>query len=174
MLSVSACELPQEALLRSYLLDGGYADCYTTKIDRVVSLAQFVEAFYTTTVFGLERFVLRVLLSKPSTDVQVQQLALGMQDTFAAWRVEARAKNQLLLCEFTGRTRSWLMVRPSTNSEGQPETQLFFGSAVVPITDAKSGQRSMAAAFSSLVWLHKAYSKVLLSAARCRLAMARP
>jgi hypothetical protein len=28
---------------------------------------------------------------------------------FSAWRVEASAPNQLLLCDFMGRTRSWLM-----------------------------------------------------------------
>ncbi len=173
MLSVNACELPEGALLKSYLADGGYADCYTTRIDRVVPLAQFVEAFYTTKVFGLERLILQVVLSKPSTDEQVRELVSGKRDTFAVWRVEARVENQLLLSELSGRTRSWLMVDTPPDSAGREGTHLYFGSAVVPVTHARSGHRSMGAAFRALLWFHKTYSRVLLSAARARLSSAR-
>ena len=54
--------------------------------------------------------MLRVFIARPSTDLQVRQLAAGELDEFAAWRVEAQAVDQLLLCAIDGRTRSWLMV----------------------------------------------------------------
>ena len=75
-----------------------------------MSHAKFVEAFYTGGLFQVERFLLRVFIAKPSTDLQARQLAVGELNEFAAWRVEARAVDQLLLCAIDGRTRSWLMV----------------------------------------------------------------
>ena len=54
-------------------------------------------------------------------------------EKFAAWHVENRSENEILMCDFRGRTRSWLMVAPvSTVSDAR--TRLYFGSAVVPRT----------------------------------------
>ncbi len=130
MRSIEPSPLPDEALLHKYSPDGAYADCYATDIARPVSHAQFVEAFYTTAVFGVERFLLK-LVSKPSTPAQARELASGASESFAAWTVEGRTANQLLLADFTGRTRSWLMAVPSTQSNA-PGTRLYFGSAVIP------------------------------------------
>ena len=69
-------------------------------------------AFYTTWLFRLERWILRLAVARPSTDEEAHQLARGEREAFAAWSVEARAPDQLLMCDFTGRTRSWLMVVP--------------------------------------------------------------
>jgi len=164
MTSIQACELPSESLLRKYQRDGAYADCYATQIGRRVSHSEYVEAFYTTWLFKLERRLLAWFVSRPSTDAQAAQLAAGGLDSFAAWSVEARAADQLLMCDFQGRTRSWLMV------EGGESTRLYFGSAVVPVVDARSGVRSMGAAFRLLLGFHKLYSRALLSSARSRLA----
>jgi hypothetical protein len=49
-------------------------------------------------------------------------------------------------------------------------TKLFFGSAVVPIVDRRSGQRKMGFAFQALLGFHKLYSRMLLRAAVSRLA----
>jgi hypothetical protein len=73
-----------------------------------VSQAQYVSAFYTTFVFKLERLILKWTVSKPSTDAQVKRLADGSIDSFAAWMVEARSQNQLLMCDYQRLTRSWL------------------------------------------------------------------
>ena len=54
----------------------------------------------------------------------MRELAQGRRETFAAWQVESRAPDQLLLCDFRGGTRSWLMV--IARREG---TLLHFGSA---------------------------------------------
>jgi hypothetical protein len=167
MSAIRRCELPDGALLRRYAASGTYADCYVAEIARTVSHAEFVEAFYTSAVFKLERFVLRLLASYPSTDAQAKQLAQGELGSFAAWTVEGRAPNQLLLR--AGRTRSWLMVSP-THSGGAPNTQLFFGSAVVPAHNAAAGRRRLGLVFRALLGFHKLYSRVLLGAARSRLS----
>ena len=157
--------LPEGALLARYAGDSGYADCYSAVLERSVTHAEFVEAFYTGGVFKLERLLLRLFLSKPSTDAQVKQLAAGEVDSFSAWHVEDRAANQLLLCDLQGRTRSWLMVAPAAQGSS---TQLYFGSAVVPVAD-RAGKRRMGVVFKSLLGFHKLYSRMLLGAACSRL-----
>ena len=135
-----------------------------------MSHAEFVEAFYTGGVFKIERLLLKLALSKPSTDAQAKQLAAGELEYFSAWRVEGRTTNQLLMCDVGGRTRSWLMVTPVANS---PATQLYFGSAVVPAKSRSGGRQSMGFLFTALLGFHKLYSRVLLGSARARLERAR-
>ena len=152
-----------------YQYGGAYADCYVTEVGRHVSHAEYVEAFYTTVLFKVERLLLAWFVSKPSTDAEAGQLAAGTLNSFAAWRVEARSANQLLLSDFQGRTRSWLMV--TAGEDGAVEdTRLYFGSAVVPVASAQSGTRTLGRGFRLLLGLHKLYSRALLFAARSRLA----
>lgn len=172
MPSIRRCELPQGALLTKYQREGAYTDCYVTEVARRVSHAQYVEAFYTTTLFKVERLLLSWLASKPSTDVQASHLAAGTLNAFAAWNVEARSVNQLLMSDFQGRTRSWLMVTSSENSAVE-DTRLFFGSAVVPVVSAKSGMQTLGPGFRALLGFHKLYSRALLFAAESRLARMR-
>ena len=169
MALIPACALPQDTLLNSYLRAGAYADCYVTDIAGRVTHAEYVEAFYTTSVFRIERLLLKWFASRPSTDDEAKQLAAGSIDRFAAWRVEDRAPNQLLLADVTGRTRSWLMVAPA-DAGGVARTRLYFGSAVVPLKRAQPGPRSMGAGFHALLGFHRLYSRILLRAARQRLA----
>lgn len=170
MPAVRRCELPASALLHRYSDSGGYVDSYVAEIARTVSHAEFVEAFYTTWIFKLERLILR-LVSRPSTDLQAKQLAQGNLSSFAAWSVEARAPDQLLLADFMGRTKSWLMVAASQDARS-PGTRLYFGSAVVPVRDRTTGRTSLGFVFNALSGFHKLYSRVLLDAARARLSHA--
>ena len=163
----SACDLPPGALLRRYQDSGAYADCYTIEVPRRVSHAEYVEAFYTTLVFKAERVLLSWLVSKPSTDTQAARLARGEVDSFAAWTVEARAAEQLLMADYVGRTKSWLMIAPS----GGAATRLYFGSAVVPVHD-ESGQPRMGRSYSALLGFHKLYSRVLLQATAAKITTA--
>ena len=163
----SACDLPPGALLRRYQDSGAYADCYTVEVPRRVSHAEYVEAFYTTFVFKTERVLLSWLVSKPSTDTQAARLARGEVDSFAAWTVEARAAEQLLMADYVGRTKSWLMIAPS----GDAATRLYFGSAVVPVHD-ESGQPRMGRSYSALLGFHKLYSRVLLQASAAKITTA--
>ena len=98
--SIKNSPLPEEALLRLYLRDGHYTDCYSTDISQSVMHSQYIAAFYTTFLFKIERFVLRLAVSRPSTDTEAVQLAEKQRDSFAAWSVEARDNDQLLLCDF--------------------------------------------------------------------------
>ena len=124
-------------------------------------------AFYTTWLFRLERWILRLAVARPSTDEEALQLARGGRDSFAAWSVEARAPDQLLMCDFTGRTRSWLMVAPAAGTTG---TRLYFGSVVVPVRDPKTGEMGLGPVHGPLIGFHKLYSRSLLGAAARRLA----
>jgi hypothetical protein len=169
MSSIRACALPEEALLSRYAQAGAYTDCYTAEIARPVSHAAYVEAFYTCSLFKLERLLLTWLVLKPSTDAQARELASGASGTFAAWRVEERSANQLLMCDFLGRTRSWLMIG-SPNTGAAVCTRLYFGTAVMPVRDKVSGQARMGLAFQSLLGFHTLYSRALLCAARSRLS----
>jgi hypothetical protein len=165
--SIKLCELPTGALLRKYVYEGAYTDCYVTEVTRPVSQSEYVEAFYTTVVFKVERLLLRWLTSRPSTDVEAKQLASGALSSFAVWNVESQVPNQLLLSDFTGRTKSWLMVAYVESGGSPASTRLYFGSAVVPVRGA-SGKPTLGFGFRSLLGFHKLYSRVLLLAARSR------
>ena len=170
MPTIQSCALPQGALLHKYRERGAYTDCYVTELAWPVSRSEYVEAFYTTAVFKIERGILKWLAAKPSTDLEARQLASGALDSFAAWSVEGQAPDQLLLRDFSGRTRSWLMVLPIENDDRSESTRLYFGSAVVPVVSTASGKASLGFPFGSLLGFHKLYSRVLLNAARSRLA----
>lgn len=160
-LEIQPCPIPPASFLEALASDFTYADCYVTSITRPVSQAQFIEAFYTTPLFKLERFLLG-LVSMPSSDDGAGKLASGERDSFAAWHVEKRSPAELLLA--AGRTRSWLKAEPDG-----PGTRMFFGSAVLP-KSVPQGRDPMGPGFRSLLAFHRLYSKALLRAARSRLA----
>jgi hypothetical protein len=165
MSHVTPCPLPDAALLRRYADGPGYADCFVTEMAGTVSQASFVEAFYTTPLFKTERMLLALFAARASTDAQAALLAAGSVASFAAWRVEARNNEQLLLADFTGRTRSWLMTvqRPE-----QASTFLYFGSAVVPGAGV-AGKHRLGFPFDTLLRFHQLYSRLLLQSARARI-----
>lgn len=169
MNSIQLCKLPLKALLSRYQQQGVYTDCYSVEVPRAISHSEYVEAFYTTALFKVECFILATFVARPSTDLQAKQLATGEVETFAAWSVEGKAENQLLLCDFLGRTRSWLMVDADEMSN-PASTRLYFGSAVVPKLNAKTGQASYGFGFHALLGFHRLYSRALLRSAVCRLA----
>ena len=167
MPDIDTSELPADALLGSYARDGAFTDCYHTDIAPNIGLADYVEAFYSGGLFRIERLLIRLFLSRPSTRADIRQLARGEIDAFAAWHVEARSSDQLLLCDIAKRTRSWLMVRPVPGS--YQGTRLYFGSAVVPASRDSSGKPCMGWLFGALLGFHRVYSRLLLGAARRRL-----
>ncbi len=168
MFPIGKCQVPADTLLYQYSNNGSYADCYLTEVAKQISFPEYIFAFYTTPLFKLERLILSLAASKPSTDSQAQNLADGSSDQFAAWRVEGRTKNEILLCDFLGRTRSWLMTVP-LHTVDSTRTQLYFGSAVVPKRNSKTGILSLGFGFQALLGFHKIYSRWLLYAARSRI-----
>jgi hypothetical protein len=167
MVSVRHCALPADALLGIHARGGAFTDCYTVELAGPVTQAEFVEAFYTSAVFKIERWLIARFLSRPSTDVEARQLAVGTSSTFAAWSVEQRSPAQLLVA--AGRTRSWLMAVP-TQRGGKPATSLYFGSAVLPRRNPGSGASRLGWPFRALLGFHRVYSRVLLAAACRKLA----
>ena len=165
-MQVSTQPLPEHALLARYAGNGGYADCFVTEIPGEFTHAEYIRAFYTTWLFRLERRILEWLAGKPSTDEEAAQLARGERGTFAAWSVEASAPNQILLRDFLGNTRSWLMVE---SRDGGGATRLYFGSAIVPRVDPGTGRPRLKRRFRALLGFHERYSRALLAAARRRL-----
>lgn len=158
---------------------GGYTDCYTTDLPLSISQQDYIEAFYTTWLFKLERLILKWLVAKPSTDLEAKQLAEGKIKNFAAWIVEERLSNQILLCDFQGKTRSFLMSEsiaaildkrqtPSPKIEHEV-TRLYFGSAIVASKGAKEGDPTLSFYFKALVGFHRLYSRALLFTAKKRL-----
>lgn len=157
MPSVKKCAVPQNSLLAAYTRDGSYTDCYRTELIGHISLPVFVKAFYTNWLFKLEAFILKYTVKRPSNDLEAQELAEGTRTIFAAWDVEGRTENELLMCDMLSRTRSWFMV-----THENERTQLYFGSAVVPVKDPKTGKSSLGFLFVILLGFHQLYSYFLL------------
>jgi hypothetical protein len=162
--------VPDHALHAHYAREGAYTDCYATVVAGACSHAQFVEAFYTTWLFKLERWILARAVKQPSTDEEARALARGERQQFAAWSVEARAPDQLLMCDFMNVTRSWLMVAPDTPGR----TRLYFGSVVTAHENPATGRRELGRNYRLLMGFHKLYSRALLAAARSRVGRLRP
>lgn len=168
MISINKCPVPANTMLAGYSTHGAYADCYWTEISERVSLPDFIFTFYTTPLFKLERFILKVFVAKPSTDIQARQLAEGSCNKFAAWHLEARGENELLVCDFVGRTRSWLKIVP-INRGSRNGTQLYFGSAIVPKRNPKTGELALGFGYEVLLGCHKIYCALLLYSATLRI-----
>jgi len=168
MYSIEKCRVPANTMLDKYSMNGAYADCYLTETPGQVSFSEFIFAFYTTPLFRLERLILKLAVSKPSTDIQARQLADGTTEKFAAWHVEDRSENEILMCDFAGHTRSWLMTIPVSTVSGT-RTQLYFGSAVVPKRKPETGESSLGFGFQALLGFHKVYSVLLLYSAKSRI-----
>ncbi|MDR7270878.1 hypothetical protein J2X20_003536 [Pelomonas saccharophila] len=143
---------------------GAFADAYTLRFPRAVTLAEFVEAFYTTRLFKAERALIS-LLGKPSSDAMARAVARGEGERLAVWTIEARKPDELLMHEDSGATRSWFKVEPGAAGA----TTLWFGSAVVPRRRGPGGEARMSWVFHALLGFHRWYSRALLSAAARRL-----
>ena len=160
-----ATPLPPDSLLaRLAEQRGAFADAYTLRVPRDVGLAEFVEAFYTTRLFKVERALL-TLFGKPSSDAMARAVARGDGERLAVWTVEARRPDELLMHEDSGATRSWFKV-----AAGEGGTTLWFGSAVVPRRRGPGGEARFSAVFHVLLGFHRSYSRALLKAAARKLS----
>lgn len=158
--------VPPDSLLgRMAAQRGAFADAYVVQLPRAVTLAEFVEAFYTTRLFKLERALI-ALLGKPSSDAMARAVAQGEGGRIAVWTVAAREAGELLMHEDSGATRSWFQVQPGEGGG----TALWFGSAVVPRRCGPGGEPRFSWVFHALLGFHRWYSRALLAAAARRLA----
>ncbi len=169
LFAVKSQALPGETLLEPYrIMPGAYTDCFSLSINSKVAHSEFVIAFYTSFLFKIERAILKKWVNKPSTDAQVKELAEGRLDDFAAWSVEQRQSDQLLMCDFMNRTRSWLMVG-ADHYDTTDRSTLYFGSAIVPAEDSGPGERRIGTTYRLLLGFHKLYSRLLLASAGAKL-----
>ena len=156
---------PADSLLAHLAAErSAFADAYTLQLPRTVSLAEFVEAFYTTRLFKLERALI-TLFGRPSSDAMARAVARGEGVRLAVWTIEARRPDELLMHEDSGATRSWFRAEA-----GAAGTTLWFGSAVVPRRREPGGEPRMSWVFHALLGFHRWYSRALLKAAARRLA----
>jgi hypothetical protein len=168
LFSITRESVPPDALLKTFRGGahperwGRYADCFAVDVAGEVGLAEFVVAFYTSPLFGIERFLLRMLIQAPSSRADARALADGTADKFAAWYVGARTTTQLLMCDRYERTRSWFCIAPNDGGG----TRLRFGSGVAAKRDEHDAGPHRPAAFNLLLGFHVLYSQALLHAAR--------
>jgi hypothetical protein len=155
---------PDSLLARLAEARGAFADAYTLRLPRPVPLAEFVEAFYTTRLFKVERALI-ALFGRPSSDAMARAVARGDGTRLAVWTVEARHADELLMHEDSGATRSWF--RAEAGEGGV--TTLWFGSAVVPRRRGPGGEARFSWVFHALLGFHRWYSRALLVAAARRL-----
>jgi hypothetical protein len=170
MPAIERLPLPADSLLQPYAQQRAYTDCYGVPAPGAVTLPQFLEVFYTGGVFKLERALIGLILRRPATDADAQRLARDEAQRFSAWHVEGRSADQILLCDLSGATRSWLHVGPAPAGYGAVGTDatgawLYFGSAVVPARRADGAVR-FGLLFWALLGFHRLYSRVLLAQAR--------
>jgi hypothetical protein len=169
--SITRESVPDDALLRTFRGGthpqrwGRYADCFAVSVDRNVSLADFVFAFYTSPLFRIERGLLRLLINAPSSRADARAVADGTADKFAAWYVGQRTATQLLMCDRYERTRSWFRVAPMSGGG----TRLQFGSAVAARGGVRNDIPQRPAAFRLLLSFHVLYSQALLRVAKANL-----
>ena len=166
-MNIERSEVPSHALLKTHIGKqperwGGYQDCFRVHVTHEVQIGEFVHAFYTTRLFKLERFLLRIILGIHSSDADANALVAGTGRTFAAWYEGARSSTQLLMCDRYESTRSWFMANPAPGGG----SELCFGSAVAQSPDTPY----MPPKFRLLLGFHVFYSKLLLGAAARRLA----
>jgi hypothetical protein len=169
MFSITQESAPEDALLKTYRGGvhperwGGYGDCFSVRVERAVSLQDFVFAFYTSPLFRIERWLLRAFIGAPSSDRGARAVADGSASSFAAWYVADRTATQLLMCDRYERTRSWFRVSAADGGG----TLLQFGSAVAAGgRDRGTGAAAKGGGFRLLLRFHVLYSRLLLNGAR--------
>ncbi|MEM9173429.1 MAG: hypothetical protein AAGA84_12075 [Pseudomonadota bacterium] len=165
MAMIEAIAVSRTSPLGRYATGDNYTDCFSVRIEARVSLEQFLAAFYGSRLFALERRFLANALGHRSTQADIDALAEGSTDKFAAWQVEFRGDDNILLCDVSGRTRSWLKCQPDRRS-ATPATALMFGSAVLRREGHSFKARLSRALIRLTIPLHRLYARALLRAAK--------
>jgi len=121
----------------------------------------FINAFFNSWLFRIERLILKLTLKKPATDQDITKLANGMSNTMTAWRIEQRDDNQILLEVPDTPIRTWLM-----REDAGDHTNLYFGIAILPMRTDKNGKPAMSHISIVLMGFHQLYARALLYLAK--------
>ncbi len=148
---------PPDAALTAYQArEGCHTDCFFIDVPGTLTLQTYIELFFDTWLFRLERRILALTGFGPAGLPEIQALASGQTETFAAWTVEIRTPTQILMNVAKSPIRTWLQVEPTPTG-----ARLYFGSAVLPNPKSNRINRLTTA----LTPLHLIYAKSLLGAA---------
>ena len=93
MVKITSCEVPEGSLLAQFGGPQDYRDCFSREVPGVVTLAQYIERFYSSMAFGPERMVLGLIGRAKGWDASsdaIRALARGDADRFGAWEVIER------------------------------------------------------------------------------------
>ena len=162
MAQVIATNLPKSAFLNAYEERAGvYTDCFQTQLPKGITLERYINAFFNTWLFRIERAILSFAAKKPASDADIARLADGTSNTMAAWQVERRDADQILLEVPQTPIRTWLM-----RGDDGDATQLYFGSAILPEAVDRKGNPKMPFLFKALLGFHKLYARALLYSAK--------
>lgn len=157
MARIALIEVPGDSLLMARWRPGDFADCYVAEVPGSVSLARYLTAFFSSPAFWLERNGLH-LIGRGANARDIAALAEGRTKAFAAWDIEERDADQILMRDFTGKTRCWLRVQALPNKDA---TRLHFGSWV----NAKGESGKLSLITHAAYPFHRAYSRILLAGA---------
>lgn len=122
-----ADNLPEDSYLHEFAARRAHTDGFYCDLSGTIPLSDFIGAFYTSWLFQLERQILAAIIARPSSDQEALALARGEREKFAAWSVEMRCHNQIIMLDYKSKTRSWLMCEPRGSS-----TRLYFGTIIEP------------------------------------------
>ena len=152
-MDIEACPIPEDAFLRSDV-PAASTRTATRPWSPGSSRSPSMSKRFTprrSSARGRRR-ILQWFVSKPSTETDIRELAEGSRLTRSRrWKVERRSADQLLLGDLHGPHGT-----PADDPRGERAgTQLYFGSAVVPVTDRKTGETSLGLGFQSLLGFHK-------------------
>ena len=168
MTRIAALPPPETSLLAQRRGEDWYRDAFRACVPGHVTLGTFVTEFFAGPAFLPERMALH-LIGRGAGAAEIAALAEGTATRFAAWEMEAREADQLLMHDFLDRTCCWLAVSHegdasdlgAPHNAGEREQRfLWFG----------TGLRNPGGPFAR--WLkqpHRAYARWLLAGAARRL-----
>ncbi|MEL6648775.1 MAG: hypothetical protein AAFQ05_13995 [Pseudomonadota bacterium] len=161
MARVVAALLPQDSLLHACATrPGSYTDCFEAAVptdgtpDR--AFERFVFLFFDSWLFRVERMILRFAGKAPKAGTDPIALARGEVAHFAAWTVDARRAQELLMSVHHTPIRTWLSV-----AKDGDQMRLRFGTAL--LAQETSGRVHWG--FRATIRAHRLYAKLLLKAA---------
>ena len=162
MPQITSTALPDTAFLARYEAQPDtHTDCYHARVAKHVPLERFINAFFNSWLFRIERLILKLSLTKPATDQDIANLANGTSNNMAAWRIEERDDDQILLEVPDTPIRTWPM-----REDAGDHTNLYFGSAILPMRTDKNGKPAMGHIFIMLMGFHQIYARALLYLAK--------
>ncbi|MTI09151.1 hypothetical protein [Curvivirga aplysinae] len=162
MTEVKETAIPLNSFMNFYHESPGHhADAFVGQIDGIVTLEDYILAFFDSPIFRIERSILSLFLLRRIKQSEIKELASGRSQQFALWKTKKRNEEELLLEVGDSQIRTWF----HTEQEQSNKTKLYFGSAIVPDTTSKNAKEGIGFTFRFFMGFHKLYSRILLQSA---------